>query len=460
MYARTVLLVVAAIAMGVTRMAAGEEKLNPDPVPRWTKHIFILTGKPDLQCVATPVPERSIYGAGKLVQLSPTQAGLFCGVRPVGIPVIDLNAGADLIIFDALDKISEKNAIPVTRNHKAVHPRNGAPLVMVRNHVVCGFVPLGARLADGSPHPAAGTGFGLGLLLGFPPDHSDLWAAARKDIHSALQLQQYRYDGRQFTIVSDRILDPKDLIPGWEIGNVSLDNPMPDGRDFLVGLVARDGKLHPKKGCAMSRWQCANGEWKPVNISYVEGSEGSFEPSAVRDRDGAILLSVRRGTEFNVWRSTDQGQTWKQIIQVDKTRASSPVTIHRTLGGAPFLCANPYVGPYKDGVGRDVDVGRWREVIAFWPLRDDRAGVEQPSFSFDFNRARFGPSPNGSATWADHPISGIVRLADGKLHCLLCLRVWSRDEISNEVLVTPLSGTWIKEVHNLNDGIEIPVWKF
>jgi hypothetical protein len=51
-------------------------------------------------------------------------------------------------------------------------------------------------------------------------------------------------------------------------------------------------------------------------------------------------------------------------------------------------------------------------------------------------------------------------LADGKLHCLLCLRVWTRDEVGNEVLVTPLSGTWIKEIHNLNDGVEIPVWKF
>ena len=111
-------------------------------------------------------------------------------------------------------------------------------------------------------------------------------------------------------------------------------------------------------------------------------------------------------------------------------------------------------------MGRDVDIVRWREVIAFWPLKDDRTGVDEPSFSFDFNRARFGPSPNGSATWADHPVSGIVRLADGKLHCLLCLRVWSRDEVSNEVLVTPLSGTWIKEVHSLNDGVEIPVWKF
>jgi len=78
----------------------------------------------------------------------------------------------------------------------------------------------------------------------------------------------------------------------------------------------------------------------------------------------------------------------------------------------------------------------------------------------NFNRARFGPSPNGSAIWADHPVSGILRLADGKLHCVLCLRVWSRDEVTNEVLATPLSGTWVKEVHGLNDGPERPVWDF
>jgi hypothetical protein len=141
-------------------------------------------------------------------------------------------------------------------------------------------------------------------------------------------------------------------------------------------------------------------------------------------------------------------------------RASSPVTIHRTLGGSPFLCANPYVGPHKNGLGREVDAGRWREKVAFWPLKDDRSGVEEPSFLFDFNGARFGDSPNGSAIFADHPVSGIVRLADGKLHCIMCLRVWSRDEVKNEVLATPFSGTWVKEVRNLNDGAEIPVWKF
>lgn len=444
----------------VAVVPADEPKIDPASVPRWGSHVFMLTGQPDLQWPVTPVAERSHYASGKPIQVSPTQAGLLCGLKQVGIPVIDLNTGSDLILFDSLDRISEKNAIPLVRNHKDTHPRNGAPLVMVKNHIACGFVPLGAKLADGSPHPAAGTGFGLLVALGFPPDHSDLWAPARKDIHDVFQLQQYRYDGQKFTITKDQILDPNHVVRGWHIDNVSMDNPLPDGKDFLVGLVGRDGKTYPKPGCMVSRWQRQDGEWKPVRVVYVEGSEGSFEPSMVRDRDGSLLLSVRRSTEFNVWRSSDQGETWKQIIRLDKMRASSPVTIHRTVGCAPFLCANPHVGPYKDGLGREVSIGRWRERIAFWPLKADGRGVDDPSFTFDFNRARFGPSPNGSAIWADHPVSGILRLADGKLHCVLCLRVWSRDEVTNEVLATPLSGTWVKEVHGLNDGPERPVWDF
>ncbi len=456
---RQILLSVCLWAVGMAG-AAGDEPKPDASAPRWTKHVFMVTGKPDLQWPVTPVPERSHYAAAKPIQVSATTAGLVCGLKQIGIPVIDLNAGVDLILFDAMDRITEKNAIPLVRNHKETHPRNGAPLVMVKYPIACGFVPLGAKLDDGSPHPAAGTGFGLLVALGYPPDHSDLWAPARKDIHDVFQLQQYRYDGRTFTITKDQILDPNRVIRGWHIDNVSLDNPLPDGKDFLLGLVGRDGVRYQKPGCLMSRWQYAEGEWKPVQVSYVEGSEGSFEPSAVRDKDGALLLSVRRGTEFNVWRSADGAQSWKQVVHLDKMRASSPVTIHRTLGGLPFLCANPHVGPYKDGLGREVSIGRWRESIALWPLADDRTGVEKPSFLFDFNRARFGGSPNGSAIWADHPVSGIVRLADGRHRCILCLRVWSRDEVTNEVIATPMSGTWVKEVHNLNDGPERPVWNF
>lgn len=441
-------------------MAMADEKPDLKSVPRWQKHIFMVTGKPDLQWPVTQVSERCQYGCAKPIQLSPTQAGLLCGLKQVGIAVIDLCAGSDLIIFDAMDKISEKGAIPLVRNHNATHPRNGAPLVMVKYPITSGFVPLGARLSNDSPHPAAGTGFGLLVALGYPPDHSDLWAPARKDIHDILQLQQYRYDGQRFTVTADSILDPNELIRGWHIDNVSLDNPLPDGNDFLVGLVGRNGKEYPKSGCAVSRWQFRDGAWGPVSIAYIDGSEGAMEPSAVRDRDGTILLSARRGTEFNVWRSADGAQTWRQVLHMDQARASSPVTVHRTVGGAPFLCANPHVGPHKNGIGQEISVGRWREMISFWPLTDDRTGIEAPSFSFDFDRARFGPSPNGSAVWADHPISGIVRLADEKLHCILCLRVWVRDEVNNEVIATPMSGTWIKEVHNLNDGPELPIWGF
>jgi hypothetical protein len=460
MSSRGLLLALISLLLIGGNMVAADEKTDPQSVPRWTKRIFMVAGRPDLQWPVTEVSERSHYSIGAPIQLSPTQAALVCGIKQVGIAVIDLSAGSDLIPFDSLDRLSEKNAIPLVRNHRDTHPRNGAPLVMVKAHVACGFAPLGAKLRDGAPHPGQGTGFGIMVALGYPPDHSDLWAPARKDIHDIVQVQQYRYDGRTFMVTKDSILDPNRVISGWHVDNVSLDNPLPDGKDFLVGLVGRDGVKYKKPGCMVSRWQFADGEWRPASVVYVEGSEGSFEPSMVRDRDGSLLLSVRRGDEFNVWRSADGGATWRQMFRIEKARASTPVTIHRTLGGAPFLCANPYVGPCKNGLGQEVGIGRWRETTAFWPLKDDRTGVEPPSFQFDFGRPRFGPSPNGSALWADHPVSGIVRLADGKLHCLLCLRVWCRDEVSNEVLATPMSGTWVKEVQGLNDGPEIPVWSF
>jgi hypothetical protein len=72
--------------------------------------------------------------------------------------------------------------------------------------------------------------------------------------------------------------------------------------------------------------------------------------------------------------------------------------------------------------------------------------------------ARFGPTPGGSPWLVDHPNGAIIRLADGRLHALLCARVAEIDETSIGTPPTPHSGIWIDEV--VDEGEAIPVWRF
>jgi len=452
------------MAIAVLPVAAQGQDESDTRGPAAPVHVFLPVGKPELQWPARQDGrDRVCYAGGKTIQLSATTAGLLAGRYVVGVPVIDLTGGSDLVIFDDLRTISPANAVPLSRSGVEDDPITGKRLLMVKYGIRGGFVPLGAKLADGRPHPHAGTGFGLLVVHGFPPDHSDLWAAGRRNKYIRLELQQYRYDGTTFSVVSTKKTKTDALVPGWTVTNGSLTNAVPDGEDFLLGLVA--ARPGARRGAGISRWRREDGAWRPVDFVPATGADGSFEQSIVRDTNGDLLLCAR-GTQANtrcrflVWRSTDNGKTWARTIDLPNMCASSPVSIGRTVGGALFIAANPYCKPYKNGVGRMVRPVRWRETLALWPLTPGRTGVCAPTFSFTFGHARYGPSPRGSALWADHPTVGVIRLADGCWHAVLCMRVWARDEVGNQVLETPQSGCWIKEIHTINDGPVVPEWQF
>ena len=78
---------------------------------------------------------------------------------------------------------------------------------MVKYPVAGGFVPAGAKRADGSPHPHAGTGFGLSTAQAWPQHDRDLGHNADRigrraypgaQAHEYLELQQLSYDGSRF----------------------------------------------------------------------------------------------------------------------------------------------------------------------------------------------------------------------------------------------------------------------
>ncbi|MHB9131216.1 MAG: sialidase family protein [Armatimonadota bacterium] len=429
--------------------------------------------KPRLQ---TPVhwdnPSLIRYLLGVALQVSPTQVAIFANLHMYGQPIDDLENGADAIVFDGLEAIDAASAVPLVRNHEESHPQTGQPLLMVKFPVFGGFVPLGALLPDGRPHPHAGTGFGHCTALGYPADHSVRWPAGESHLYVIHEIQQYRFTGSRFEVLATQRLPITQPLDGWELHNGPLTSAIPDGEDLLFAMtVGRPGR---PTGVGITRWRYRADGWWPIECIPVSGEDCSSEASLIRDSDGALLLAARgagmaavhkgwlpreaiRSGHFLLWRSTDHGRTWQETMNLPEVTIPGPVTINRTASGQPFFAANAHAMATVDARGNPVAAGGVRTTLCLWPVNAARNGIGTPLVAFDAP-ARFGPVPGGSLWLVDHPTACVVRLADGKLHTLLCVRVAELAETSGDAPTTSYSGCWVDEL--IDDGPAVPVWQY
>ena len=471
-----------------------------------TKLSMTISGPRLHQPVKHEPGQTLVYGTGSLLQVSPTEVALLSNLRIAGIPVVDLENGGDVVVADDLRKIRVQDANPVIRNCDAVHPQTGEPLLMVQHLAGGGFVPLGAKLADGRPHPAAGTGFGLGVAISYPADLSSPNPPEGKGAFHFNTLVQFRYSGDRFEITKNESLSDDQVVDGWRVFNRGLGSAVPDGEDLLFGIVAgrvnEVAKAHRKRienssrkehphanaivgecyGSGLGRWRYGPEGWRPVSYTPVTGPgpDMSFEPSIVRDLDGSLLFCVRgkgcdaspgeesEGLEntyehFRVYRSADAGRTWQSTIHLPLMRAPSPVVLNRALDGMPYLAANPFCELMTDNLGRTIMKGKVRNRLCLWALTPDRMGVEGPVCALDADR-EFGPARpikeerSKNIWYLDHPQGGVFSLGDGKLHGLLVFRVTDAAVTSNGALPAARAGTWVEEI--FSGGDPKPVWRF
>lgn len=192
-------------------------------------------------------------------------------------------------------------------------------------------------------------------------------------------------------------------------------------------------------------------------VQETEHLKVLMEPSLARDLDGSLLLTARKGdrTEedafaLRVWRSNDGGARWERIIEVPATLDAGPRAIGTAADGTPFIVGNP-VQP---------DRSYLREATWLWPLNARRTGTDAPLTVRD-GPAEFGPAPKDTPWRVDHPNSAVLRLADGRWHCLIVFRVYRNDllrAVGAPPAVGEVSGTYIEEV--LSRGPERPEWNF
>lgn len=415
------------------------------------------------------------YGLGIPFQVSSTQAGLICNLRTEGFPVGDFEAGADLILFDRLDKISSGKTIPITRTSKYADRRSGEWRVAIKHWIAGGFIPFGARRPDGTPHPHAGTGFLVCEVMDFPMSGSGYYGYYSKREKSGglvrmTEVCHLAHDGRGLRLVETEARTASSPLrppgSGWAIFHAGLHMAVPDGDDLLFAVEATRGDpaLWQSEPLAsgVSRWQRTGDRWQPTsfvpialsrmpeNPRIVHGQQQilrQMEPTLIRDTDGSLLFTVRSTHSeiedhiIRVWRSTD-AEVWDLAIEVPEGRGQAPVTLNQSADGTPYLCANR--------------LGHERDWLLLWPLNQDRSGLEEP-ITVRNALEQFGPPPSGKVWFMDHPMSGTVRLADGVWRHLLAYRIMDRGEHSG-FPPAPETGLYVEEV--VSAGPVIPIWNF
>ena len=400
--------------------------------------VSITQGPPDLPVPPdVPAGEYRRYGLGFAFQVGPSMAGLFCNRR---IGPGDHEDGSDLFLFDSLGAIKAENAIPVTRNESRVNPANGQREAGQKFPTSGGFVPLGARRADGSPHPHAGSGFGVcGMVT-----HLDS-SPSGTVLGESLQLQQFSYDGQQFRILRTSVTWGRSglqaLGSDWILTQPGLCMAIPDGDDLLYPALARNSS---GGASGVSRWQRRDGNWQPVGFMPVINS--GMEPTLIRDTDGSLLFCTRGEEEtpyaIRVRRSTDGGQSWNLIVDKPDTVGHNPIAINRAVDGAVYVICNPMKEDHSYS----------REVLNIWPLNRERCDVGPPLMVRD-GPAEFGPVPSGITWKLDHATSANLRLGDGQWHHIFVFRVLDRVDPDPR---PPCVGCYVEEVTCA--GPPLPEW--
>ena len=409
-----------------------------------TQGVADLISPPD-----APAGEVWRYGLGFPLQISASEAALLCNIRMEGSGNIDYEIGTDVILFNDLDDIRSEKAIAVSRYEKGVDLKSG-PYIIRKGPVLGGFVPLGARLTGGSPHPHAGTGFGMCWAIRH--ETGDDGRFNYLDIAERYAMMfQFAYDGDVFRVLKKERVDAAKLLPDWKLAGNFVTNAIPDGKDLLYVMIARVDKIAV---AGYTRWRYGPDGWHPVSFTPVTGFEKTWsEPSLIREKDGGLLFSARSydradpivAFDIAVWRSLDNGKTWNQVIYDKNRRSRSPISVNRAIDGTPFIAAN--TPPLR----------RTREVLCIWPIDDSRTKLECRMTARDAP-SEFGPAPSGSWWRIDHPTSAIIRLGDSKWHNVLCYRIADNGEIEGSAEPPPQTGCYVEEVFSA--GKASPIWNF
>ncbi len=407
--------------------------------------VTITHGLPDVSLALETTDNRpAYYGIGLPLQVSGTQAAIFCNLRAIGPGFSDYEDGTDVLIFDSLNSLRTARPVALSRNQKWTHTETAQEHLIVKFPMAGGFWPLGAKSADGSRHPGEGRGFGICQALSFLVDSKGFFTWTKPFVRH-LEVVQLHHDEARLQVSERKLMGPNPLPVagpnGWQLVSPGLTNAISVVNDLLQPVLARRNGQYRSGVC---RWKWQDGRWVPV--SFVPIGAGS-EPTLVRVADRSLMFTTRPEADqvgtIVIWRSTDAGRTWQETVRQHDISTSAPLSIIRTVCGMPFITTNP--------------LGSKRTKLSYWQING--TGLSGQRLIRDCT-AEFGPRPKGTFWAVDHPSSATVRLADGRWHSILTYRIktFRLPTLGREEPVVPQTGCYVEEI--LSTGPAVPEWHF
>lgn len=439
------------------------------------------TGKSLGEPASTPPGMTWRYQLPFIFQVGPRTGALSLNIKPYPGPGQDFPCGVDLLTFDDIHALQPERALPLARNHDEPNPNaDGKMAHMAKFPAQIGFVPLGARRPDGTPHPHAGTGFAVVTAGARPvddsegrvdfPDRVGISAFKGRRAYNYIERFQLSYDGRALKSHNMERLKTNEVVSGYELVDRGLSSAIPDGDDLLLPMKARrpDAAMHVS---GIVRWRRSGGNWRPVDFAAITPEDNSWEPSAVRDVDGSVLFHGRgkreAGVPVRIWRQAPGSEEWELKLTRTGIASSAPVILSSAADGTPFVMLNLYQPQFAvppaivsdGGVSRLDPKGRRgeRSTICLWALNAERDGFETPLIVKD-PLVDYGVPPRGTIWAVDHPNATVLRLADGEWHSVFGYRMLEWIENTHMAPPSPQTGACIGEIISL--GPPAPLWRF
>jgi hypothetical protein len=261
------------------------------------------------------------YELGKLFQIDSERLLLIASMREQGGQ--DFEVGNHGFLFKDLSEISRERAIPVNLLDPEYKYKSGKGAGVLAKFPANGaFVPLGAKLENGDPHPGAGTGFLITACQSFLPDRS----GPSPNYDEFLEFQQMKWENGELKVTKSELPEPfkqKLLDPGF--------NCLPKDAGFITPVVSVDGIM-------VVKFEFVGGEWRPTASGKPFSKAKEIEPSLRKTEDGYVVYTrgydQRKG---RVYRSIE-GLDYYFIF--DHWNWTVPQVLNQGLDGSLYLTTN------------------------------------------------------------------------------------------------------------------------
>lgn len=272
----------------------------------------------------------------------------------------DLCVGNDAFVFERLSDIAPEHAIPINRvdpDYQLKRSEGRGFLAKFPGRL--GFVPLGAKLGDGSDHPAAGTGFVLSTAIAKNGKHA---AAVPESIFELIQL---RWDGQELKVAPGVLFNE---LLGHELnGTAAITPALPFGPSLLWPMGVGDG-------IRIFQFDWNGQEWAATQAgpsfntnpgrAGLPGEEfhfapGETEPSLRRQDDR--FLAYTRGAD-GIGRLYQSRDGFNFELLVARANITVPQVLNQGLNGDMYLATNPGPGMLRNPLlGYQLDGDEWTE---------------------------------------------------------------------------------------------------